>query len=176
MNLILCGYKSSGKTTVGQAYARTYDYQFIDTDDQMMQAFQAAENPCHTISDVYSALGATAFRTLEANIIQQITPSTRTVIATGGGAVMAPESAQHLRSLGTVIYLYIEHAALYDRLLQSPKTPRFIDKNNKADDLKKYVTSRHDAYQTIAQYTVNTTGKSIPDIVSEVHNLMDTRC
>ena len=36
MNIILCGYKACGKTTIGNAFAKQYDYHFIDTDDLIL--------------------------------------------------------------------------------------------------------------------------------------------
>ena len=166
MNIVLCGYKASGKTTIGQACAKQFHCNFIDTDDLIIAAFKVSKSLSYLISEIYQEIGEENFRQLESDSISNITQITNTIIATGGGAVMNPNSVRHLKSLGKLIYLYVSPKILCARLLANKQVPSFINPENKEHDLRDYLNSRNTLYQNIADHTIDTDDKTIEEIVS----------
>ena len=84
MNIVLIGYRCSGKTTVGKALASMLNMQFIDTD----QAVEKSSG--RSIDQIVMRSGWAQFRALEKEIISRAAAKDKLVIATGGGVVLQP--------------------------------------------------------------------------------------
>ncbi len=112
--LFMIGARGAGKTTVGSALALALGYQFVDTDLFMQQAVQMS------VAEMVEREGWLGFRRRETIALQAVTkPST--VVATGGGAILAEENRQFMRQHGTVIYLRAPASVLAQRLEEYPE-------------------------------------------------------
>jgi len=78
--IALIGFMGAGKTTVGRILARRLDYDFVDTDDIIVQRAGAP------IAEIFRTRGEAAFRRLETGALLSLAGRTRAVIAAGGGA------------------------------------------------------------------------------------------
>ncbi len=169
MNIILCGYKSCGKSTLARAYSQSFACKFLDTDQLIIEKFQSNYGQQCTIGTIYTKMGELAFRGLEANIISSMGKVKNTIIATGGGTVVNEENVEYLRSLGKIIYLRVDGSKLYDQLLKADDQPSFIDENKKEIDLKNYLLSRDTIYKCVSDGMIDTDGKTIEEIISIIH-------
>ncbi|WP_218079246.1 shikimate kinase [Anthocerotibacter panamensis] len=107
-NVYLIGMMGAGKTAVGRLLARRLGYQFFDTDTVMKQATG------QTITQLF-AQGEASFRALETQVLQQLAPYPRLVVATGGGIVLARENWAQLHS-GLVVWLDAPVDLLWQRV------------------------------------------------------------
>lgn len=165
MNLILCGYKNCGKTTIGSAFAKAYGYRFIDTDELLCDKFNTAENTQYTVSEIHQQLGETAFRNFEKTVVHGITATANTIIATGGGVLIQPENQRHLHTLGDIIYLYVQPEILKARFLQKPSLPNFIRAEFIEADFSTYLNSRKSLYENATHHVLDITHKSVDECV-----------
>ena len=101
MNLILFGFKGSGKTHFGKRIAAELGRQFIDTDDKMIEL----DGKKRSAQEIYAERGEQGFRELEKRAVFSLKGVENTVIALGGGAVLDPESVEFLLKLGEMVYL-----------------------------------------------------------------------
>jgi shikimate kinase len=97
--LILVGMMGAGKTTVGRLLARATGFDFIDCDREL-EARSGVP-----IATIFELEGEAGFRRREAALIDELTQRSKTVLATGGGAVLREDNRAHLRARGLVIYL-----------------------------------------------------------------------
>ena len=97
-NVILIGLPSSGKSTVGVLLAKHLGYRFLDA-DLLIQ-----EREGKLLHELISERGADGFLDVENEVNASIDVS-RTVISTGGSVVYCEEAMEHLRQIGTVVYL-----------------------------------------------------------------------
>jgi shikimate kinase len=98
-NLFLIGYRCTGKTSAGKTLAARLRLTFVDTDRVI-----ASEIGC-SIAEFIAANGWAAFREKEQNVIARLSEMDRQVVAAGGGAVIATENVERMRSSGKVIWL-----------------------------------------------------------------------
>jgi shikimate kinase len=98
-SLFLIGMMGAGKSTVGRLLARRSGFEFIDLDREL----EARSGV--TIATIFELEGEAGFRRREAALIEELTQRPRTVLATGGGAILDPENRRRLRERGLVIYL-----------------------------------------------------------------------
>ncbi len=89
----------AGKTTVGRLLASGCGFEFIDCDRELEQRAGTS------IANIFELEGEAGFRLRESQLLEELTARRHVVLATGGGAVLAPGNRELLRSRGLVIYL-----------------------------------------------------------------------
>ncbi len=108
-NIILIGMPGCGKSTVGVVLAKLMGYRFLDSD----LLIQGQEN--RLLSEIIEQEGLDGFNAIENRVNASVNVS-RTVIATGGSVIYGKEAMQHLRSIGTVVYIRLPYEELARRL------------------------------------------------------------
>ncbi|MBP3952340.1 shikimate kinase [Bacillus suaedae] len=161
-NIYITGFMGSGKTTVGQALAKSLGYQVTDTDKWI------EEMEGQSISTIFKQYGEPYFRDLETNALQQISGN-QLIITTGGGIIMRPENREIMKEKGEIIYLQCDLEEVFLRLNDDTTRP-LLEKEDKSN-VEKLYQSRLPFYEE-ADYTINTTGKSIHFIVQELKSLL----
>ena len=163
----LVGESGSGKTTVGHALARARHFQFSDTDHRL----QAHEQ--RTVAEIVQAEGWARFRELETLSLKAVTLP-NTVIATGGGIVLAEGNRQFMRENGVVIYLQASVSALIDRLEAYPKAEQRPTLTGKPvrEEVGEVLAQREALYRDAAHHIVDATAS--PDRV--VEQIMSMLC
>ena len=111
--LFLVGARASGKTTVGRALALALGWRFVDT-DLLLQ-----EREGTTVAHMVEAHGWDYFRRKEGEYLR-LAAEAQTVVATGGGMVLAEENRRFMREAGMVFYLCAPAAVLAARLAANP--------------------------------------------------------
>ncbi len=156
MNIILCGFKNAGKTTLGSALSAAIHYSFIDTDYLLVNRQEKS------VPDIYAEFGETRFRQLEHTILMTLTDVKNTVIATGGGTFVNPKSARLLKELGKIIYLQLDEGILYQRMLEN-RLPRFIEEGYQ--QFSTFYKKRHAIYQDYAEEILDAKHKTTSDLL-----------
>ncbi len=156
MNLILCGFSCSGKTTVGKAVAERLNRPFIDTDDLLGNA-----------RALYQEVGEEKFRQLESEALLSLSEKKECVIATGGGIILLEKNREFLRNLGKVVYLRAPALELAVRL----DNPAFL----KSSDLMSCTNERFPLYESIADEIIDTDGLSLEAVEEKVSTLFTLR-
>ena len=98
-NIVLIGMPGSGKTTVGRLLAEEMGRPFWDTDVLI------EEKTGKTPAEIIRNQGEKAFRDIETEVIQELSPQNGGVIATGGGAVLRLKNVELLRRNGKIFFL-----------------------------------------------------------------------
>ncbi|MEX0270052.1 shikimate kinase [Leptolyngbyaceae cyanobacterium UHCC 1019] len=114
-NLYLIGMMGAGKTTVGKCLAQELGYRFFDTDSVIEQVAQ------QSIPDLFAA-GESEFRSLETQVLAELSAYTRLAIATGGGIVLSQQNWSYLRH-GIIVWLDVPLAELHRRLQGDQQRP-----------------------------------------------------
>jgi shikimate kinase len=123
MNIILFGFKGSGKTYLGKRCSAALGCPFIDTDELIEKMYASRIS----LREIYKIEGEANFRMLERAAILSLPSKPPSIIATGGGAVLNPENVQDLQKIGKLVYLKASFDTIKKRLTT---TPAFVDKAN----------------------------------------------
>ena len=157
-NFILIGMPGSGKSTLGKLLANSIHAAFLDTDDIIMDTYGC--DLMHLI-DQY---GVEGFITLESEILQQV-QTENTIIATGGSAIYSDAAMQHLKQIGTVIYLKRELSEIAAQV--GNLTTRGVVCRN-ANNLAELYAERCPLYEKYADVVVSLDGKSVEQAAAEI--------
>jgi shikimate kinase / 3-dehydroquinate synthase len=162
-NIFLVGLMGAGKTTIGRLLARRLDMTFIDSDHEIEARTGA------TIPWIFEIEGEASFRRREADVIRELTAQNGIVLATGGGAVLNPDSRALLAERGTVIYLRASVSSILQRTAHDKNRPllQTADPRKKLEDL---TAQREPLYREIADMVIDT-GR--PNVQSMVQTILD---
>ncbi|GAB1259061.1 shikimate kinase [Aurantivibrio plasticivorans] len=106
----LVGMPGAGKSTLGVLLAKHLGKSFVDT-DLLIQ-----ERANTVLQKIVEDRGYQYLRELEERVITSLDLD-NCVIATGGSAVYSEAAISHLKTLGPVLYIHVEYAALAQRKL-----------------------------------------------------------
>ncbi|MEX2647753.1 MAG: shikimate kinase [Alphaproteobacteria bacterium] len=108
--IVLVGLMGAGKTTVGRRLAARLQRPFLDADAEIERAAGCA------IAEFFRTRGEAAFREGEVKVIARLLDGPPAVLATGGGAYMAPETRTRIHERGVAVWLRADRPVLETRL------------------------------------------------------------
>jgi shikimate kinase len=160
MNIVLIGYRCSGKTVVGKGLARELHKEFLDTDALI------EENAHCSIETMISTEGWDRFRETEKRLVEEVSRQNNLVIATGGGIVMDEENVKNLKQNGWVVWLEGNPEVLRERMAKEQRSGKVRPSLTGADpleEIEEVLTVRRPFYERAGDLVVDTSHLSIGD-------------
>lgn len=156
--IFLIGARGCGKTTIGQALTHACHFRFVDTDLALQQ--QAGMS----VAEIVAAEGWPGFRARETQTLKSVTQP-GTVVATGGGIILAAENRAFMRQNGIVVYLDAPVAILSRRLEAFPEAEQRPTLTGKpiSEEVAEVLAQRDALYRETAHYIVD--ASATPDQV-----------
>ena len=165
MNLVLIGYRATGKTTLARLLAERLRWNWIDADVEIER--RAGKS----IARIFAEDGEPAFRDLEAEVIADLARRDRLVLAGGGGAPLRPESRRAMRSGGRVVWLKAPPETILARMSGDATTaarrPDLTDRGG-LEEILHLLAQREPIYRESAHLEVDTEGKTPDAIAAEI--------
>lgn len=162
-NIILIGMPGAGKSTIGVVLAKALGYHFIDS-DLLIQ-----EEEKKRLFEIIEDVGIEGFLEVENRVNAGIQVH-KTVIATGGSVVYGEAAMEHLKSIGTVVYINVPYEDLQERLGDLLKRGVAIRKGNTLLDL---YNERVPLYEKYADVTVDVQGIHIREAMELVKSSVE---
>jgi shikimate kinase len=160
-NIFLVGPMGSGKSAVGRRLAGRLGLTFFDSDAEI-ESRTGVDIPY-----IFEKEGEAGFRAREREIIDALTARTGVVLATGGGAVLDPETRARLRSRGCVVYLRTSVDQQLARTRRSGHRPLLRTADPRAT-LRQLLEQRAPLYQDVADLTIDTDGRKVLTVVEQI--------
>ena len=165
MNLILIGYRATGKSSVGRLLSDRLQWPFVDTDD-LIEA-EAGQ----TIPEIVADKGWDYFRELEKTIIKRVSVISRLIIATGGGVVMDPENTARLRASGFLVWLQADVETIQARLANDGFRPP-LEGTDSSVEVAGILEKRRPFYSQAAHTTIDTTNISLESVEKKIFDYL----
>ncbi len=165
MNLVLIGYRATGKTTLARHLARRLDWDWIDADVEIER--RAGKS----IARIFAEQGEAAFRDLEAVVIADLCRRSRLVLAAGGGAPLREDSRRAMRTSGQVVWLTATPETILARMSGDATTlARRPGLTNRPplEEIMHLLSIREPIYRKSAHLIVDTEGKSPEQLTDEI--------
>ena len=164
-NIFLVGLMGAGKSTIGRRLAQELGKQFRDSDSEIEKKTGVS------IDVIFDIEGEQGFRRRETGILKELVEERGIVLATGGGAVLAPENRELLRDNGMVIYLKATAEHLAGRVRLDRRRP-LLQSGDKLAKIHELMIQRDPVYQQLADMVVETNNRSIPRVVREISKMI----
>jgi len=164
-NLVLIGYRATGKSAVGARLAQILGRPFVDLDQMLVQ--EAGKS----IVDIVAKGGWAEFRRREKDLVARFRLTQGQVLATGGGVVLDPDNIAALRENGIIIWLTADPETIQARLTKDLPRDSNRPSLTGSDSIREVAVvleERYPLYQAAAQITVDTTHRDMAQVVDAV--------
>ncbi|TAN00915.1 MAG: shikimate kinase [Rhodanobacteraceae bacterium] len=165
-NLFLIGPMGAGKSSIGRRLAEHFGMPCIDL-DAAVEARTGA-----SVATIFGIEGEAGFRSRESDMLAELAQREGIVLATGGGAVLAPKNRTLLRDRGFVLWLEtgIEQQLL--RLARDRKRP-LLEAPDRRARLEELARERDPIYRALADLTVSSVGESCLHAAARIAALLE---
>jgi len=166
MNIVLIGFRGSGKTSIGREVAALLGRPFVDTDALIVQAVGK------TIREIFAAEGEAGFRRREVAAVASAAEGDNQVIALGGGAVLNPVNIAGLKARqAKVVWLWASPKTLHTRIQADASTNASrpnLTAGGGLEEVQNLLAARLPLYEGAADATLDVGGISVEEAARKV--------
>lgn len=150
----------SGKSTVGEALAKSQQVPFVDLDAVIV------DREGRSIAAIFARQGEAAFRALESRVLADVIQRapTRYVLSLGGGSVLEPANRDLLRRSAWVVWMDGPVSLLYQRALNDMRPLA----QSGLDAFARLYLDRKPLYEEVSHRRLDVADKSVDTLVQEV--------
>ncbi|HXW42307.1 MAG TPA: shikimate kinase [Xanthobacteraceae bacterium] len=160
-SIVLVGMMGVGKSSVGRRLAARLGIPFVDADAEIERAAGMS------ISDIFARHGEADFRSGEARVIARLLEGGPQVLATGGGAVMNPDTRALIKAKGVSIWLSADFEVLLRRISKRKNERPLLQTADPAATLRALLAEREPIYAQ-ADITVQSREVAHDSIVADL--------
>lgn len=162
MNVVLIGYRGTGKSTVGKVLAARLSRDLISTDAEIVRRAQ------QSIPEIVAQRGWDYFRDLESEVCRDLAGRDQLVVDTGGGAILRPQNVNVLKMNGKLVWLTATVDTITKRIGGDTQRPSLTGAESFIEEIQSVLQERTPKYQAAADHAIATDGRSITQIVEEI--------
>ncbi len=164
-HLYLTGYRGTGKTSVANQLAKMIDRPRIDLDDLV------CENRGISIAEIFATEGESGFRDAETEALRAVAELSGAIVSLGGGAILREENRTLIRTSGKCVWLMASAESISLRIAADSSSelnrPALTDLSPVAE-VHSLLELRKPFYKAAADFSVDTTNKSVNEVAKEV--------
>lgn len=165
MNLILIGYRGTGKSVAGRTVAQRLKMEYVGMDDRIV------ERAGISIPEIVERYGWTRFRDLESELAAELARRDDLVIDTGGGVIERPENIAALKASGRIVWLTASVETIVARIQHDTQRPALVEGKTFTEEVADVLAARTAKYQNASQYQIATdelTPEQVADKITEL--------
>ena len=160
MNIVLIGYRGTGKSVVGHLLARKLNRETISMDAEIVKK---AGMP---IPEFVEQNGWPKFRDLETEVAQELAERDNIIVDCGGGVIERPENIPALRTNGVIFWLQASVDVVVSRIAGGTERPALTEGKTFTEEVEEVLDRRTPLYSEAAQHIINTDDMT-PDQVAD---------
>lgn len=165
MNLVLIGYRGTGKSTVATLLAEQLGMEVVSLDAEIVR------HAGRSIPDIVAAHGWPYFRDIEAQVTQRWAARDHIIIDAGGGVILRPENVTHLRRGGIVFWLRASVPVIVARIGSGTERPALTAGKTFTEEVADVLRERTPLYAAAAHHQVDTDGRTAAQVAAEIVRL-----
>lgn len=166
MNVVLVGYRGTGKSAVAQRLGWHLGWTVVSLDAAIVQA---AGEP---IPEIVRQRGWPGFRDLEEQVVRDASAGDGQVIDCGGGVVERSANFEVLRAAGPVFWLKASPPVIVQRIRTDDQRPSLTGRASFTDEVVEVLERRTPLYARLAHYEVDTDQRSEDQVAAEICRLL----
>lgn len=161
MNLVLIGYRGSGKSAVARHLAKRTGRPVMSLDEEIVRRIGCP------IPEYVAEHGWEAFRDVEQEVTAEAGARDGLIVDAGGGVVTRRANVEALRDHGYVVWLTADPATIATRIQNDRNRPSLTGDKSFIDEVEEVLSARMPLYEEMAHYRVDTVGRT-PRQVAEL--------
>lgn len=166
MNIVLIGYRGTGKSSVATMLASRLRWERISTDAEIVARAK------QSIPEIVKDHGWEYFRDLESDVCRDVGGKDHLIIDTGGGAILRPQNVQALKANGRLFWLTAEIPTIEARIGGDTQRPSLTGSKSFIEEIADVLEERRPKYRSAADHVIPTDNQSVTHIVDTILALM----
>jgi shikimate kinase len=165
MNLVLIGYRGTGKSTVARLVAERLGWPWFDADVEI------ESRAGKSIAQIFADDGEGAFRDWESRVVADLATRDNAVLALGGGTILRPENRAAILRQGRVVWLTASPETLWRRIEHDQSTAGRRPNLTAAGGITEIIATldaRRDVYRQCAHHEVDTQGRTPVEVADAI--------
>jgi shikimate kinase len=160
MNIVLIGYRGTGKSVVGELLALRLRMPCIGMDAEIVKKAGMS------IPEIVEKYGWQKFRDMESEKARELAGLDNIIIDTGGGIIERPENIEALKTNSLIIWLKASVDAIVSRIQEDTERPALTAGKTFTEEVTEVLEQRIPKYKSAAQYEIDT-DESTPEQVAD---------
>jgi shikimate kinase len=166
MNIILIGYRGTGKSTVATVLASRLGWKRVSTDAEITARAK------QSIPDIVQAFGWEYFRDLESEVCQEAGGQDHLIIDTGGGVILRPQNIEALKANGRLFWLTAELSTIEARIGGDTQRPSLTGTKSFIEEIADVLEERRPKYRAAADHVIATDHRTVAQVAEAIRALM----
>jgi len=168
-NIVLIGYRGTGKTVVGKKLAEILDRKLIEMDQLII------EKAGMSIPEIIENYGWDRFRDIESEVAKKVSKLNNCVIDTGGGVILRKENVDNLKKNGIIILLKADIKNIIKRIKDDKQRPSLTSKKSFVEEVEEVLKQRKKMYEDAGDFFIDTSKLSLEETVSRIISYLKTK-
>ena len=160
MNIVLIGYRGTGKSVVGELLTQKLNRETISMDAEIVTKAGMS------IPEFVERNGWPKFRDLETEVARELAERDNIIVDCGGGIIERAENIPALRTNGVIFWLQASVDVIVSRIAGGTERPALTDGKTFTEEVAEVLDRRTSLYSEAAQHTINT-GDMTPEQVAD---------
>lgn len=166
MNIVLIGYRGTGKSHVGHLLGEHFGRKVVSMDEEIVKS---AGMP---IPEIVEKNGWPKFRELETEQARNLAGLDKLVIDCGGGVIERPENIEILQQNSQVFWLQASVESIVARIKDDVQRPALVEGKTFLEEVAEVLERRTPLYRAAAHYEINTDNLTPEQVAEQVINLL----
>lgn len=162
MNLVLIGYRGTGKSSVGRILAARLNRILVSTDEEIVKRAGTS------IPEIVTRHGWNHFRDLESQVIRDVAGRDGLVVDTGGGAILRARNVEALKASGRLFWLTASVETIAQRISGDTNRPSLTGTKSFIEEIDDVLRERLPQYEAAADHIIATDGRSVDHIADDI--------
>jgi shikimate kinase len=169
VNVVLIGYRGTGKSVVGRIVAETLGTECLSMDEEIVR--RAGMN----VPEIVEKEGWPGFRDRETQVARDFASRKTVVIDCGGGVIERPENIEALRTGGTVFWLKASVDVIVGRIEDDTQRPALVEGRTFTDEVREVLERRTPLYRNAADHEIDTDELTPQEVADRILSLFRDR-
>lgn len=165
MNLVLIGYRGTGKSTIGRRLSAELGMPLVSLDEEIVRRTGLS------IPEIVKRRSWDHFRDREEEVIRELSARDGQIIDTGGGAVLRPANVANLKKNGMVFLLEARLEDILLRIGSDARRPSLTGTKSTADEAAEVLAQREPLYRAAADRRIDTSVLTPEEAAREIARL-----
>ena len=162
MNIVLIGYRGTGKSVVGELLAARLRMQCINMDAEIVKRAGMS------IPEIVEKYGWQKFRDMESEEARELAGLDNIVIDTGGGVIERPENIEALKTNSCIFWLKASVDAIVSRIQGDTERPALTAGKTFTEEVTEVLEQRIPKYKSAAQHKIDTDGLTPEQVADRI--------
>jgi shikimate kinase len=166
MNIVLIGYRGTGKSTVAECLASARGRPCACLDEEIVKRSGMS------IPEIVERMGWDHFRDLESGVVKDFAAKEGWILDTGGGVILREENVQRLRENGLLIWLTAPPSVLIDRIRDNTQRPALKDGKTFLEEVEEVLQEREPLYRAAAHREIDVASITPEEVSDRIQTLI----